>query len=77
MNAKECEGCFFLNSENFDGQVGCSRTGDPLAGKKVCLDDGPFIRLPRTPAELNEIITAAERRWRRDKVELSAIALVK
>lgn len=77
MNVEECEGCYFLNTQNFDGQVGCSRTGDLLVGKKVCLDKGPLIRMPRIPEELREVIEATQRRWKRERGEFPGIALVK
>ncbi len=65
MTVEECRGCYFLNSRNFDGKVGCSRTGSLLEDKKVCLDNGPFVRMPRTPAELEQIIEISQGRLKK------------
>lgn len=74
---EDCEECYFKNSTNFDGKLGCSRTGSPLERVKTCLENGPMIRAPRTAEELRRVIEATQRHWRRERVESPGIALVK
>lgn len=64
---EDCERCVLKSSiRRDDGQEVCILTGSFIQ-ETTCLQKGPLIRAPRTPAELRMFVETTQRPWRREE----------
>lgn len=59
MDIEHCEDCFFLNKGY------CTRANVLVKELKSCLT-GVLYKAPRTAKELEKIVVATEKRWRKE-----------